>query len=603
MKIKWRSFLDYCIATLLFFLSEGLEFPGSDGLANIPRLYRLLNSQFLANDFAFDSIPIGYWHIYLVSFLSRFLTIECVWNGLGIFGFVLFLYAMKRLTHTVTGRSVPALVFSSLIVGMQNRIFLGHYYLAWPVFSPHYFAIPFILLSLVFLLEQKYWQAFATFFLGAFFHAHIAFCGSLGLCGVFLWLAKGKMKRLAWACLLLLCALSALAVVMLSTQVSPMALQSATRIMAFARSPHHTLIQASDPHFLWAFLLIILYLSVTFKKSTTLNRASMLFAFIVSFHAVLFFLNCSSGLWPILYLMQGVEGGPLLVSVFLVFFVAVIYDLVEKKMFLSGALFLYAPTIMVRGLLALTHRAFAQWDRFNQMKPFRRDSAMFFAGGLLIILVGRVYPHPVMLPHGLGRYSFPLSILVLLALAGIAGALATKVPKKLNGQSHNTLRLLAVMLLLSLVFVKYYDWFAKRTHFYKYTRMGGKHWEEICEYVRNSTSIEAVFIIPPGMEDFQYGTHRAAFVTYKRTPSRLEHLKEWFNRMQLVGAYPPTLSPEQLNEVIATDYLGYKKLSRGQLDQIVMQYPTVRYFITDSRHVLPYPTEYENSLYRLYRLQ
>jgi hypothetical protein len=87
-------------------------------------------------------------------------------------------------------------------------------------------------------------------------------------------------------------------------------------------------------------------------------------------------------------------------------------------------------------------------------------------------------------------------------------------------------------------------------------------WDRLCEWIRLNTPRDAVFIIPPDVEDFRLRAERALFVDFKSSPFSETETLEWWRRMQRLirEKSPPTVRGD------IQDYLRDRYENLGQRD-------------------------------------
>ncbi|WP_417747932.1 DUF6798 domain-containing protein [Rosistilla oblonga] len=120
-------------------------------------------------------------------------------------------------------------------------------------------------------------------------------------------------------------------------------------------------------------------------------------------------------------------------------------------------------------------------------------------------------------------------------------------------------------------------------------------WRKVCDWVRDNTPPEAVFLSPRHQQTFKWFAERAEVVNWKDVPQDAPSLLEWKRRMaeifpRRLGGARVTIRYDQLREFrerYKTEYMIVdRRLSPGNLP-LVMIYPT---------------GNEENATYRIYRL-
>ncbi|WP_237607149.1 DUF6798 domain-containing protein [Roseimaritima sediminicola] len=122
-----------------------------------------------------------------------------------------------------------------------------------------------------------------------------------------------------------------------------------------------------------------------------------------------------------------------------------------------------------------------------------------------------------------------------------------------------------------------------------------RDWIRTCQWIRDNTDPDAVFLTPRHQQTFKWYAHRAEVVNYKDVPQDVPHLKQWQERFERVF-------PRYLGRVRVT--IQYAELEAFRRDY------DADYLVVDRRivpYALPlkqvYPTPWEpNQHYAVYRL-
>jgi hypothetical protein len=125
----------------------------------------------------------------------------------------------------------------------------------------------------------------------------------------------------------------------------------------------------------------------------------------------------------------------------------------------------------------------------------------------------------------------------------------------------------------------------------------------LCEFVEQDSGRDAVFVVPPLLDDFQWRCRRAVFFTYAHLPLRLERHPEWFARLKLLRIVSPDLKPGDLKVPVIPHLDSYRQLAGDTFAEIARRYDNVEFALVPQRMQLELPLAYENASFRLYRLQ
>lgn len=136
----------------------------------------------------------------------------------------------------------------------------------------------------------------------------------------------------------------------------------------------------------------------------------------------------------------------------------------------------------------------------------------------------------------------------------------------------------------------------------------GRVWVNTCDWIREHTPQDAIFLAPPeSHSEFTWIAEHARIVDYKLFPQTAPYILEWYERLNDVtgndGLWPPMGDRSTSRNLLRNDILElYKSLSTREVNQIVNKY-TVDYVLTlASARPLELPIVYENKDYVLYQI-
>jgi hypothetical protein len=121
-------------------------------------------------------------------------------------------------------------------------------------------------------------------------------------------------------------------------------------------------------------------------------------------------------------------------------------------------------------------------------------------------------------------------------------------------------------------------------------------WREACEWAREHTSPDSLFMVPRRAYDFRWHAERPVFFTWKDVPQDAESLIQWWQRYQ--EAYYGAI--DQFGEV--GPYFSPQDLGAERLRSIAEKHK-IDYLLTSEYPPLPLPVAYENPWYKIYKLK
>jgi hypothetical protein len=121
-------------------------------------------------------------------------------------------------------------------------------------------------------------------------------------------------------------------------------------------------------------------------------------------------------------------------------------------------------------------------------------------------------------------------------------------------------------------------------------------WQNVCEWAREHTATNAMFLIPRRGYDFKWYAERPVFFTWKDVPQDAASLVIWWQRYQEVyfGAI------DEFGEPMA--YHSLQELGADRLREIAGKHK-IDYLLTTEYPPLPMPVAYENPWYKIYDLR
>ncbi|MCK5834025.1 hypothetical protein KAH81_10205 [bacterium] len=126
--------------------------------------------------------------------------------------------------------------------------------------------------------------------------------------------------------------------------------------------------------------------------------------------------------------------------------------------------------------------------------------------------------------------------------------------------------------------------------------------QKTLKWISCNTEKNAVFLIPPSLEEFYFTALRPAFVTLKHSPQNDTEIIEWFERIKLCnGESPP---PRGIGIYRYEDEIDshYFNLDEANLRVIASNY-TIDFYLDRADKPLELPIVFQNQGYRLYSIR
>jgi Domain of unknown function (DUF6798) len=174
-------------------------------------------------------------------------------------------------------------------------------------------------------------------------------------------------------------------------------------------------------------------------------------------------------------------------------------------------------------------------------------------------------------------------------------------------RQHTAAALLAIPVALALVSVVHsrlghYHLLGLRTTF---EPGDPARYRDVCEFAREQTPIDAVFVVPPNEEEFRVTARRAIVVNFKGVPQLSGELREWRDRLCRVLDLPdlnglPRRRFDRTMEAIAR---RYDEVPADHLIDVARYYGA-RYVVTEREAAFPPPARqvFESGRFHLYDL-
>jgi hypothetical protein len=120
----------------------------------------------------------------------------------------------------------------------------------------------------------------------------------------------------------------------------------------------------------------------------------------------------------------------------------------------------------------------------------------------------------------------------------------------------------------------------------------------VCDFIRDHTPVDAIFVVPPNEQVFRYRAQRAIVVNFKNVPQLSGQMGEWKSRLETVLGEPLSNLPRRFDLAHAAIAARYDSRTPAQLAAVAQQYGAT--FIVTARPFPNHQTLFEKGVYHLY---
>jgi len=198
--------------------------------------------------------------------------------------------------------------------------------------------------------------------------------------------------------------------------------------------------------------------------------------------------------------------------------------------------------------------------------------------------------------HYLKYYFFRYSDIMLpfLTLMNVVSFLIEH-KEKIYSKNEKQLKYLVLVLCLIFLIPKTNNFLTRSTASIAQLKAATNKDEAMTEWVKENTSKNSVFIIPPSAQYFYINAERAAFVSWKHSPQSANDMVEWYDRLKLLNGGHDF---QNVSEVGA----GYYGLTEADISMITAKYSNIDYMLT-ANDKLDFPILFKSSKHILYAVK
>ncbi|MBD2436799.1 DUF6798 domain-containing protein [Nostoc sp. FACHB-110] len=172
-----------------------------------------------------------------------------------------------------------------------------------------------------------------------------------------------------------------------------------------------------------------------------------------------------------------------------------------------------------------------------------------------------------------------------------------------NAKKQQILFLICTLIVSTFVITSFHDFqknFQSRLTFPNEAQKVDPQWKNMCDWIRNNTPKDAVFVSPPvEFVNFSWLSERPTIAKYKLLAQTKAGILEWYERLRdLSGDLNRVNSLNSFQPQLLTD--GYNSLTTAQAKILMARYKA-SYLVTRIQHRLNLPVVYRNQLYVLYK--
>lgn len=129
---------------------------------------------------------------------------------------------------------------------------------------------------------------------------------------------------------------------------------------------------------------------------------------------------------------------------------------------------------------------------------------------------------------------------------------------------------------------------------------GDRDYLAVCDFARQHTPVEAVFLVPPNEQLFRFHAQRGIVVNFKNVPQLSREMGEWKERLEAVLGQPLSVLPRRFDLAHQAIAARYDLLPFDHLAGIARRY-SARYLVT-TQALADRRALFENASYHLYDL-
>jgi hypothetical protein len=581
-KSNWYLNLStYTFVIIGALMATGYMFPIGGNFPEVPPIEFMLNPELYKNDYYVQEMvkfnP-RYYYYYIIYFLANLgLTIPVVHFIYQFLAFGSFILACYAIINIYTNSKLPAAAMAFLCIAASFTD-IGNTLIFSTKSVPSTFAMAFAIWGIYFSLRQKWVIGYLFFGLGCLLQLLVGLLPGLMLLPV---LIIESVKTRTFKNVIFAIALLAL---MVSIVYLPMVLTGTTStqtinnaefvyIHAKVRNPHHILPSNWDIGNWFNFICFIIGGLLCIKNSDSLGTETKIdFYLIIGTSIVALLLNyIFVEIYPIAFIakIQLARTVPFAQIIIFIVVSLLVDRLYREKQIAIGLLLLIVLTLPFRGIIFL---GLSVWQAKNYVFPKRHTILLWILPAVTLIL-SLLYPLTT-LGEIIDRIiSIPI-FFIILAFPFFCEQTPNSTAIK-QTTTHSLALATTATLILGVAGIlpkPILNIFETRVNI---NAVPNDDLNKLALRFAQTSSQNALVLIPPSVTSFQYFSQRAIVVNFKNFPFTEKGIKEWKNRMEAILGVP--LNPQMIWG--GNDF--FSRRSSGDLIQVARNY-NADYILTRS---------------------
>jgi len=338
--------------------------------------------------------------------------------------------------------------------------------------------------------------------------------------------------------------------------------------------------------------LFIVSSAVSSRKTENTDNQIIHFLGIIGLIAIgVGIINSALFIVPPLILINLFEFGPLVLAIFICILASLISEKFNDKQYLSIMLVILAPDLEMRIFLTITiilmDKVF-YYLKYNNI-VIKDLFASVVGYSFYVISLEKITP----------KISSTLSAILFIAIMGF---LLSRLVFKYCDKQIQDWQIPTYLLVGTLFFSFVNPNTRAEIDVQPIGDLRDADYQELCDFVKQNTLPDDVFITNPTDKKLQYCSNRSVFVTFKQVPMKLSLFPEWYKRLEILEFLPPGLDSKTINHFVSPQGDNYEKLETKDFERIKEDYGFVDYVITTSEVYLSFPRVFSNESYTLYKI-
>jgi len=593
------------LGAVIYTFFRGLMSPTGNEYHIFPHILQTGNPNLYANDLIFGtSEPLFTYLIYYYRILDSLIPLPWISVISQFLSYSFLFFALVRLSSILSGKKIPVLAAVAILLVGPTQIIGGHY-LTYFTFYPQYAAYAATLLSFSFIIERRPIAAAICVSIALFAYPLVGLHALILICGLLIVFPSIRAKLPTTITILVLATIISLLPSLLtysSPDISKIITEKYIGIIVYLRSKHHFCFSCMRDKPELKLAIVVLFTTIFHLKWGSLNetkyKITSLLIICLFFGAIVSFVNNEIFMNFLLFQANLAKSSPIILGLLFCYGLVFLNARTQKGLFISSAFILSAGHFLALLVVSLGDLL---WSRISPHLAASLLKRNYLPKAVIKnILSNRAYDFMITL----------VSIISIFIYFRLTNDERFMQQMLVFGLSISILFFISKIKSIKLIHVAAIalSIFAVRGFALGHLPASVKilrpqqEWADICHFISRNISEDAVVIIPPKDQQFQYLSKRAAFVTFSHFSRIPQYGLEWMERMKMVKALPKNCCENTLRKPVSISLNSYHYMSEQDFLSIRRKYNSVKYCIVSRRITLNFPLVYENRRYRLYDL-